>query len=116
MTTKEISPILTVTDFEKDDPEYQLMKDFYKLFKVLYQVKDNDRYYAQAMHLFDEFYQKYHGNDIKDHFDDAFLTDLINTLGAFIDRKAALTREPTQAIEKEREKEREREEENITME
>ena len=39
MTTKEISPILTVTDFEKDDPEYQLMKDFYKLFKVLYQVK-----------------------------------------------------------------------------
>ena len=114
MTTKEISPILTVTDFEKDDPEYQLMKDFYKLFKVLYQVKDNDRYYAQAMHLFDEFYQKYHGNDIKDHFDDAFLTDLINTLGAFIDRKAALTRESTQVVEGEGEEEGE--EEHMTME
>lgn len=105
MTTKEISPILTVTDFEKDDPEYQLMKDFYKLFKVLYQVKDNDRYYAQATHLFDEFHQKYHGNDIKDHFDDAFLADLTNTLGAFIERKAALTRELTPC-----------EEENMTIE
>lgn len=92
MDTKETKPIFTVTSFDKTTPEYQLMGDFYKLFRVLYQVNDNDKFYEQAIALFDEFYEKYKGNDIKEHFDDAFITDLTSALGAFIDRKAAAQR------------------------
>ena len=92
MNTKKTEPILTVTSFDKTTPEYQLMGDFYKLFRVLYQVNDNDKFYEQAVVLFDEFYEKYKGNDIKEHFDDTFITDLTSTLGAFIERKAAAQR------------------------
>ena len=92
MNTKKTEPILTVTSFDKTTPEYQLMGDFYKLFRVLYQVNDNDKFYEQAVVLFDEFYEKYKGNDIKEHFDDTFITDLASTLGAFIERKAAAQR------------------------
>lgn len=92
MNMKETESILTVTSFDKTMPEYQLMGDFYKLFRAIYQVKDNDRFYEQAASLFDDFYEKYKGNDIKEHFDDDFITDLTSVLGAFIDRKAAAQR------------------------
>ena len=95
MSVKENEPILTVTSFDKTTPEYQLMGDFYKLFRAIYQVKDNDRFYEQAVVLFDDFYKKYKDNNIIEHFDDDFITDLTSALGAFIDRKAAAQRNMT---------------------
>lgn len=92
MTMKENSNHLTVTSFDKTDTEFQMMGDFYKVFRAIYAVKDDDTYFAQAAGLLDEFYHKYEGNDIAEHFDDKFLTDLTGALGAFVDRKTACIR------------------------
>lgn len=102
MSVKENEPILTVTSFDKTTPEYQLMGDFYKIFKVVYAVKDDDRFYEQAISLFHDFYEKYKDNDIAEHFDDKFLTDLTGALGAFITRK--VTRLDELKAEKEQQK------------
>lgn len=104
MNTKETNPILTVTSFDKTTPEYQLMGDFYKIFKAVYAVKDDDRFYEQATLLFHDFYEKYKDNDIAEHFDDKFLTDLTGTLGAFITRKVTRLDELKEEKEKEQQK------------
>lgn len=92
MTTKEMNNHLTVTSFDKTDMEFQMMGDFYKVFRAIYAVRDDDTYFAQAVSLLDEFYHKYEGNDIAEHFDDKFLTDLTGALGAFVERKTACIR------------------------
>ena len=104
--SKNTSPFIP-TQFNSGDKEYELYKDFYNIFRLVYEVQDNEAYYKAVEKRLYDFTRKHipEGRAYSDYdYHDKLVMNLSNSLAQFVQQKAEYLEQQVQNKEEEEER------------